>query len=138
MTQTELHFHLCQRVNAAGQFPYENGIVVTHVEEGLAKGVLTVCKSSQNPYGNVHGGALMAMADVVSGVCAASQGGRFVTSSSSVEFLRPATGKEITCIAKPKKMGRALPVIAVELFDDQNKLVCTGTFTFFRVADTNL
>ena len=48
-----------------------------------------------------------------------------------MEFLRPAYGKRITCIATPKKEGRTLSVIQVEMYNDQGKLVVTGTFTFF-------
>lgn len=60
-------------------------------------------------------------------------GRRCVTAGSSMEFLRPASGKRITCIATPKKEGRTLSVIQVELYNDQGKLVVTGTFTFFMM-----
>ena len=50
-----------------------------------------------------------------------------------MEFLRPADGKRITCVATPKKEGRTLSVIQVELSNDQGKLVATGAFTFFMM-----
>lgn len=88
---------------------------------------------SINPHGMVHGGALATLADTVGGSCACATGRRCVTASSSMEFLRPASGKRITCIATPKKEGRTLSVIQVELYNDQGKLVVTGTFTFFMM-----
>ena len=50
-----------------------------------------------------------------------------------MEFLRPAEGPAITCVATPKKEGRTLSVIQVELSNAQGKLVATGTFTFFMM-----
>ena len=86
-------------VNQPHQFSYENGIYVTKVEPGRAEGVLEVGPDSINPHGMVHGGALATLADTVGGSCACATGRRCVTASSSMEFLRPASGKRITCIA---------------------------------------
>lgn len=119
--------------NQPHQFSYENGIYVTKVEPGRAEGVLEVGPDSINPHGMVHGGALATLADTVGGSCACAAGRRCVTAGSSMEFLRPASGKRITCIATPKKEGRTLSVIQVELYNDAGKLVATGTFTFFMM-----
>ena len=120
-------------VNQPHQFSYENGIYVTKVEPGRAEGVLEVGPDSINPHGMVHGGALATLADTVGGSCACATGRRCVTAGSSMEFLRPASGKRITCVATPKKEGRTLSVIQVELYNDQGKLVATGTFTFYMM-----
>ena len=79
----------------------------------------------------VHGGALATLADTVGGCCACSKGGLCVTSSSTMEFLRPADGPRIFCTATPKKMGYHLSVIQVELTNVSGETVATGTFTFF-------
>lgn len=60
-------------------------------------------------------------------------GGVCVTAGSTMEFLRPASGKKIFCVATPKKMGRTLSVIQVVLTNDQDVVVATGTFTFFMM-----
>lgn len=127
---------LSQRVNVPGQFAFESGITVTHVSPGRAEGVLQVSERTNNPHFKVHGGALATLADTVAGCCACSQGESCVTSSQSMEFLRPAGGTTITCVATPKKLGRALSVVAVELYDDQRALVATGTFSFFMLPGT--
>ena len=121
------------QVNAPHQFSHENGIDVTWVEPGLARGVLVGGPNSLNPHGMIHGGALATLADTVGGCCACSKGGICVTASSTMEFLRPANGSAITCVATPKKLGRTLSVVQVELFNDNQTLVATGTFTFFMV-----
>ena len=124
---------ITQSVNSPHQFSYENGIRVTQVRPGYAEGVLTAGPNTLNPHGRIHGGALATLADTVAGCCACSRGGDCVTASSSMEFLRPAMGESITCVCTPKKLGRSLSVIQVELKDGQDKLVATGTFTFFML-----
>ena len=131
MIDPERKDFIFRSVNTPHQFSYENGVTVTHVEPGRAEGVLEIGPNSINPHGNVHGGALATLADTVGGCCACSKGGQCVTASSTMEFLRPAWGGRIYCEATPKKLGRKLSVIQVTLTDEQEKVVATGTFTFF-------
>ena len=128
--QTERH-QICGLINRPHQFSYESGVEVTQVEPGRAEGVLTVGPDSINPHGKVHGGALATLADTVAGCCACACGRSCVTSSSTMEFLRPAEGDRITCTAVPKKEGHTLSVIQVELRNEADTLVATGTYTFF-------
>lgn len=117
-------------VNRTNQFSFENGIEVTHVKPGLARGVLHAGPASINPHGMIHGGAMAALADTVGGCCACSAGDSCVTANSTMEFLRPARG-DLFCEATPKKLGRQLSVIQVVITDTVGKTVATGTFTFF-------
>ena len=121
------------RSNRPHQFSSANGIFITKIAPGRAEGVLWVSRDSLNPHGNIHGGALAALADTVGGNCACARGRSCVTASSTMEFLRPAKGPYITCIATPKKEGYTLSVIQVELFNSSGKTVATGTFTFFMM-----
>ncbi len=121
---------ILDRVNSPHQFSYENGIELTHVEPGLARGVLHAGPNSINPHGMIHGGAITTLADTVAGSCACSKGGRCVTSSCTMEYLRPAYG-DLSCEATPKKLGRKLSVIQVVIQNAQEKTVATGTLTFF-------
>ena len=122
-----------RQVNKPHQFSFENGMVITHAEPGLVRGELTVTENSYNPPGIVHGGAQTTLADTAAGCCACSKGGHCVTSNCTMEFLRPATGKKIYCVATPKKMGRSLSTIQVSLTNDEGVEVATGTFTFFML-----
>lgn len=117
-------------VNCPNQFSFENGIEVTCVKPGLARGVLRAGPASINPHGMIHGGAMAALADTVGGCCACSTGDSCVTANSTMEFLRPARG-DLFCEAIPKKLGRQLSVIQVVITDTAGKTVATGTFTFF-------
>ena len=122
-------------VNRPHQFSYENGILITRVEPGLAEGVLTVGPDSINPHGMVHGGALATLADTTAGCCACSKGGSCVTANSTMEYLRPASGTKIICRATPKKLGRHLSVVQFSMEDDEGRTVATGTYTFFMFRE---
>ena len=119
-------------INRPGMFSTENGITVTQLGPDRGEGELQVRSTSLNPHGIVHGGCLYTLADTVAGSAAIAQSGkRCVTVNGTLEFLRPAVGSLIRCVATPKKLGRTLAVMQVELTDDKGKLVATGTFTFF-------
>ena len=120
-------------VNTPHQFSYENGVLVTKVEPGRARGELRAGPNSVNPHGMIHGGALATLADTVGGCCACSTGGNCVTASSTLEFLRPAYGEKIFCEATPKKLGRKLSVVQLVMTDTKGKVVATGTYTFFMI-----
>ena len=67
MHPEEYNVSIIRSVNSPHQFAFENGIVITDVGPGYAKGELTVGPDSINPHGNVHGGALSTLADTVGG-----------------------------------------------------------------------
>ena len=120
-------------VNTPHQFSYENGILVTHVEPGLARGELRAGPNSVNPHGMIHGGALATLADTAGGGWACSTGGNCVTASSTLQFLRPAYGEKIFCEATRNKLGRKLSVVQLVMTDTKGKVVATGTYTFFMI-----
>ena len=129
-------------VNGEGHFAPYNHITVTRIENREAEGTLEIRSESLNPMGIVHGGALVALADTVCGVAAWSSGRVCVTLDCSMQYLAPGTGKTITCVATPKKLGRTILVYDAALTDDTGRLVATGTYTFFakeqRVEDTEI
>lgn len=119
-------------INRPGMFSTENGITVTLARPGRAEGELTIRSTSLNPHGIVHGGCLYTLADTVAGAASiAGSAKRCVTVNGTLEFLRPAVGTRIRCVATPKKEGRTLSVMQVVLTNDESKEVATGTFTFF-------
>ena len=117
-------------INRPGEYSYESGVTVLSARPERAEGVLEVRDTNRNPLGTVHGGCLYALADTVAGTAVCSQGVGCVTANGSMEFLRPAAGRQIRCVATPKKHGRLLSVMQVDLTDDEGRLVATGTFTY--------
>ena len=100
-----------------------------------AEGVLHVTPTVLNPYGMVHGGCLVALADSVAGHNMAAAGKLCVTQSSTVNFLRPAMGKLVRCHSRIQKVGRQASVVSVEETDEKGKLLLTGLFTFSAVKE---
>ncbi|MCI8477668.1 MAG: PaaI family thioesterase [Oscillospiraceae bacterium] len=103
---------------------------LTRLELDRVEGKLEVRPDILNPYGYVHGGILATLADTVAGVAAASRGGRSVTLSNTLTYLRPATGRVIYCIAEPQRVGKTISVFQVNLTNEEGALVATGLFTF--------
>ena len=82
--------------------------------------------------GILHGGALMALADSLGGICAylnLPRGARTATTSSSSVFLRGITGGVVTAVARPLHAGRAVIVVQTDLTDDGGRLAAQVTQT---------
>lgn len=123
---------LLEQVNSGAFFGPSSGVKVTAIRQYEAEGVLEVRKDAYNPLGVIHGGALFTLADTVTGTAAYTIGNRpCVTLDSSMQFLAAARGDRIHCLAKPKKLGRTIVVYDVTLTDSEERLVASGTFTFF-------
>ena len=82
--------------------------------------------------GIMHGGALMALADSLGGICAhlnLPPGARTATISSSSVFLRGITAGVVTGVARPLHAGRAMIVVQTDLTDDGGRLAAQVTQT---------
>ena len=82
--------------------------------------------------GALHGGYLMALADSVGAMCAASNlpdGAGTSTIESKTNFLRGVTAGEVTITAEPLHVGRTTIVIVTEITRDDGKLVTRTTQT---------
>lgn len=95
-----------------------------------AEGVMHITPTLMNPYGMVHGGCLVTLADSVAGHNMAAAGRLCVTLSSTVNFLNPAKGKLVRCHSRVQKLGRRIGVVGVEARDENDALLLTALFTF--------
>jgi uncharacterized protein (TIGR00369 family) len=80
--------------------------------------------------GLLHGGALMAFADSLGGVCAflnLPEGANTSTISSSTNFMRGVRGGHVHAVTRPLHAGRTTIVVQTELTDDEGKLVAQVT-----------
>ena len=104
------------------------GIVVQEIGPGYARVTKTVEPEDCNPIGKTHGGVYFSMADTA----AASYGYLAVTVSSQYNFLRSAVpGDTLTAQAREVKRGKTICVFDVRITDQQEKLLGTGSFTFY-------
>jgi 1,4-dihydroxy-2-naphthoyl-CoA hydrolase len=82
--------------------------------------------------GVMHGGALMALADSLGGLCAflnLPEGAQTTTVGSSTAFTRGVKEGEVSAITRPLHAGRTVIVVQTELRDDSGRLVAQVTQT---------
>ena len=74
------------------------------------------------------------MADTACGSAAASLGFRAVTLNANYNYFRSArVGDHLTAEAREAKSGRNICVYEVTVHDQDNRLLGTGTFTFYQL-----
>jgi uncharacterized protein (TIGR00369 family) len=81
--------------------------------------------------GQIHGGAIANFADTAGDFAVALLVGEVVpTMNIRVDFLRPASGTELTATAVVRKLGRSVAVVDIDVFDANAKLVAVGRGTY--------
>lgn len=115
------------------EFMKHNHIKAVELLEDRAVTELVVSEDNKNPYGILHGGALFAMADCAGGLASRSDGRRYVTLSSSFNFIKSATEGTVRATATIRHRGRSTCLCDVALTDRTGALLATGSFTFFCI-----
>jgi 1,4-dihydroxy-2-naphthoyl-CoA hydrolase len=80
--------------------------------------------------GLLHGGALMALADSLGGVCAylnLPPGSSTATISSTTNMLRPVRAGTVIARARPLRVGRTVIVVQTDCNDEAARLVAQTT-----------
>jgi uncharacterized protein (TIGR00369 family) len=89
--------------------------------------------------GLLHGGALMALADSLGGICAflnLPPGARTATTSSATVFTGAVRDGEVTAVARPLHVGRTVIVVQTDLSDQTGRRVAQVTQTQAVLAGT--
>jgi len=128
-----LYALILEHGNNPAKFSGVNNIVITKLAEGYAEGELTITEQSMNPLGIVHGGCLATLADTVAGAAVATHGQNSMTLNYAMNFLSPATGTKIKCVATPQRVGKNICVYNILLTDDNGQTVASGNFTFVLI-----
>ena len=129
---------LKQYRNESNAFARKLGIVVEEIRPGYARAVKTVQTDETNPAQTTHGGIYFTLADITSGAASASHGRVSATVSAEYHYLRSChAGDTLTAEAREIKGGRTLCVYDVQIRDQHDTLVGTGTYTYF-LKDTPL
>ena len=116
-------------------FNSRNGVLVTEVGEGWAKGEMENSPLTHNVLGSIHGGALSTFADTVAAVAVASFGGLAMTSHNTMEYLRAAKPGPVFCEARVRKPGKALSVCETVIRDSEGRELAIGHFSFHMTGD---
>ena len=123
------------KIRGLDPWAVDNGIHVISITPEKTEGIMMIGEQNTQQYGTVHGGMLVAFADTIAGHSLVPHGKMCVTQSSTVNFLRPASGAYLFCRAIPVKVGRSVCVVSVEQRNDKDDLVTTALFTFSVIQE---
>jgi uncharacterized protein (TIGR00369 family) len=108
------------------------GIVLDAAAPGEVRGRLAWAPERCTSGGILHGGALMALADSLGGICAflnLPPGALTATTSSATVFTRAVRSGEVTAVTRPLHVGRSVIVVQTDLTDDAGRRVAQVTQT---------
>ena len=134
------HQKMINFINATKCFDSYNGIVLTKLKENYAECKTDLTSDSLNSAGGVAGGLVFSICDFIASyaVFAASAYGEvpcddkpIVTQSANISFLRaPTTGGSLRGVGVPVKIGRTIAVVEATVYDERDRLIAKGSFTF--------
>ena len=113
-------------------FATELGIELDAAEPGEVRGRLAWAPERCTAGGVMHGGALMALADSLGGICAflnLPEGAQTTTTGSSTTFMRAVREGEVNAVARPLHAGRTVIVVQTDLHDVAGRRVAQVTQT---------
>ena len=113
-------------------FATELGIELDAAEPDEVRGRLAWAPERCTAGGVMHGGALMALADSLGGICAflnLPEGAQTTTTGSSTNFMRAVREGEVNAVARPLHAGRTVIVVQTDLHDGDGRRVAQVTQT---------
>lgn len=108
------------------------GIAFAEVREDRLTATMPVDANTRQPFGILHGGASVVLAESLGSVAsllACEEGETPVGIEVNANHLRAVREGVVTGTAKPVHVGRSLHVWAVEIADESGRLVCVARLT---------
>ncbi len=118
-------------------FTVELGIRLTKAEPAEVTASMPWRPELCTTFGALHGGAIMAMADSVGGICAflnLPEGASTATIESKTNFFRGVRNGDLHSTTRPLHVGRTTIVVQTDLRDDRGKPVAQVTQTQAVIA----
>jgi 1,4-dihydroxy-2-naphthoyl-CoA hydrolase len=109
------------------------GIQFTEIGDNFLKATMPVDHRTKQPYGLLHGGASVALAETIGSVGAALviDHEQFICVGQEINanHLRGVKGGYVTGITIPLHIGATSQVWEIKIYDEANKLVCVSRIT---------
>ncbi len=110
------------------------GIVFTELGEDFLRGTMPVDARTLQPYGLLHGGASVVLAETLgslaANLCLDDQANQqAVGIEINANHLRGVTAGLVTGTARPVHVGRSTQVWDIRIEDDQGRAVCVSRLT---------
>ena len=113
------------------------GIRFTELGPDYLRGTMPVDKRTHQPYGLLHGGASVLLAETLGssagGLCA-PEGKGVVGIEINANHLRGVREGVVTGTARPLHVGRQTQVWEIKVEDERGKLVCVSRITLAVIA----
>ncbi|NBX56648.1 MAG: hotdog fold thioesterase [Betaproteobacteria bacterium] len=108
------------------------GIEFVQIGDNYIRGRMPVDHRTKQPYGVVHGGASVLLAETL-GSCGADYctpaGYRIVGLDINANHIRGVSGGWVHGVARPVHIGRSTQVWQIDLSDDQGRTSCVSRLT---------
>lgn len=109
------------------------GIEFTEAGDNFLKATMPVDSRTQQPYGILHGGASVALAETLGSVAASLVLDPEVSICVGLEInanhVRAVRQGKVTGIASPLHIGATTHVWDIKIYDEREKLVCVSRIT---------
>ncbi len=114
------------------------GIVFTDIQEDSLTATMPVDKRTLQPYGLLHGGASVALAETLGSVAAhlSVDSDRYLTVGLEINanHIKSARSGIVTGTARPIHIGRSTHVWSIDIVNEAGQLVCTSRITMAIIA----
>jgi 1,4-dihydroxy-2-naphthoyl-CoA hydrolase len=119
--------------NRQGTLIENLGILFTEIGDDFVRGTMPVDARTVQPYGLLHGGASVALAETLgsmgAAMCVDAAEYQVVGQEINANHVRAARGGLVTGTARALHLGGRTHVWSIEIVNDAQKLVCISRIT---------
>lgn len=130
--RTEVTPELLERFSR-GTFAERIGIRISEVGPDYLRATLSVTAAVHQPYGVLHGGVSVALAETVGSVaanlCIDTERQQCFGQEINANHLRSVSAGVVTATARPYHIGSRSHVWGIEIRDERGRLVCISRLT---------
>ena len=118
------------------------GIILTKVSDNTLEGTMPVAAPTFQPAKLLHGGASCVLSEtlgsIAANLCIDTNEKMAVGQHIEATHIRPATKGHVRGVAKPIYIGKTSQTWRIEIFNDDNKLICDSKIIMAIIAKKNL
>jgi 1,4-dihydroxy-2-naphthoyl-CoA hydrolase len=118
------------------------GIVLTRVSDDTLEGTMPVDERTFQPAKLLHGGASCVLSEtlgsIAANLCIDTNEKMAVGQHIEATHTRPATKGHVRGVARPIYLGKTSQTWRIEIFNDDNKLICDSKIIMAIIAKKNL
>ncbi len=109
------------------------GIHFSAITENTLEATMPVTERTRQPYGILHGGASVVLAETVGSVASSLvvDRDRFMVVGMEINanHLRPVLSGNVRALCSPLHLGKSSHVWDIKIYDGENRLICVSRLT---------